>query len=95
MDLPPEVSAQSYRPVDRLRSLLLFARSLIDDLEGARLVAGFLPTKISNPTEFAQLILALAAHEMPQPWCHHMRILVREEAQPAPLSDNARTMAAA
>jgi tetratricopeptide (TPR) repeat protein len=95
LDLPPEVSAQSYRPVDRLRSLLLFARSLIDDLEGTRLVAAFLPTKISNPTEFAQLILAVAAHEMPQPWCHHMRILVREDAQLAPLSDNARTMTAA
>jgi tetratricopeptide (TPR) repeat protein len=32
---------------------------------------------------------------MPQPWCHHMRIVVREEAHKAPLSENVRTMVAA
>ncbi len=84
-ELPAEISNPRLPPVDRLRALLVFARSLIDDLEVTHLVAGFLPSKISDPQDFAQLILALAAHEMPQPWCHHMRILVREEAQPAPL----------
>jgi tetratricopeptide (TPR) repeat protein len=94
IDLPSEISVLAQKPVDRLRALLIFARSLIDDLESTRLIVGFLPAKISNPTDFAQLVLALAVHDMPQPWCHHMRILVREDAQHAPLSASVRTMTA-
>ncbi len=93
LELPSEVG-QSHRPVDRLRSLLLFARSLIDDLEVSHLVVGLLPSKIAQPQEFAELVLALAAHEMPRPWCHHMRIVVREESQQAPLSRARRTTSA-
>ena len=93
--LPPETT-DPWRPaVERLRTLLVFARSLIDDLESTRLVVGLLPNKIAKPLEFAQLVLALVVHDMPQPWCHHMRIVVREDAQQAPLSNSARTMTAA
>jgi hypothetical protein len=85
--LPPEITDARRPAVDRLRDLLLFARSLIDDVETSHLVVGLLPSKIAKPLDFAQLVLALAAHEMPQPWCHHMRIVVREEPPQAPLSE--------
>jgi len=92
----PREAVDPRRPaVDRLRALLVFARSLIDDLETTRLVVGLLPSKIAQPLEFAQLILALVEHQLPEPWCHHMRILVREEAYKSPLSESVRTLVAA
>ena len=93
--LPPEITDARRPAVDRLRGLLLFARSLIDDLETSHLVVGLLPSKIAKPLDFAQLVLALSAHEMPQPWCHHMRIVVREEPPQAPLSDQGQGTAGA
>ena len=92
-ELPPPIMDPRRPAVDRLRDLLVFARSLIDDLETSHLVVGLLPSKIANPLEFAQLVLALATLQMPLPWCHHMRILVREEPPLTPLSQDGQAMA--
>ena len=91
-DLPPSLLDERRPPVDRLRELFLFARDLIDDLEATRLVVGLLPSKIAAPLPYAQLIMALATHETPVPWCHHMRFIAREEAQQALLTEHARAM---
>jgi tetratricopeptide (TPR) repeat protein len=90
--VPPEVMSERRQPVDRLRDLFIFARSVIDDLETSRLVVGFLPSKIANPLAYAQLVMALVAHELPVPWCHHMRFLVTEDAAQALLTQHASTM---
>jgi tetratricopeptide (TPR) repeat protein len=91
-DVPPEILNERRPPTDRLRDLLLFARSLIDDLEATRLVVGLLPSEIRNHLAYTQLVIALAAHEMPVPWCHHMRIIVREDASQALLFQHAQAM---
>ena len=92
--LAPEITDVRRPPVERLRALLIFARSLIDDLETTHLIVGLLPSKIGKPLEFAQLVAALANMQMPNPWCHHMRILVREEPPETPLSQNSQVMPA-
>jgi tetratricopeptide (TPR) repeat protein len=79
-------------PVDRLRDLLIFARSLIDNLEVCHLVVGLLPSKVASPLPYAQFVMSLVAHEFPVPWCHHMRILAREEAGQALLSEHGRAL---
>ena len=92
-DLPAPMLEERRPPVDRLREMFLFARDLIDDLEASHLVVGLLPSKISAPLPYAQLIQALAAHETPVPWCHHMRFIVREESAEALLTQHAQAMA--
>ena len=91
-DLPPEILNERRSPAERLRDLLVFARSLIDDLEATHLVVGLLPSTIAGPLAYSQLVMALAAHEMPVPWCHHMRIIVREDASQALLSEHGRAL---
>jgi tetratricopeptide (TPR) repeat protein len=91
-DVPPAVLDERRPPADRLRDMFIFARSLIEDLEAAHLVVGFLPSEITNALPYAQLVMALVAHEMPVPWCHHMRIIAREDAGQALLSEHGRAL---
>jgi tetratricopeptide (TPR) repeat protein len=91
-DVPPEILNERRPPAERLRDLLLFARSLIDDIEATHMVVGLLPSAISNPLAYSQLVMALVAHEMPVPWCHHMRIVVREDARQALLFQHGQSM---
>lgn len=90
--LPAPVLDERRPPVERLRDLLMFARAVIDDLEASHLVVGLLPSKVAAPLPYAQLIMALATHEMPVPWCHHMRIIASEESAQALLTQHARAM---
>jgi tetratricopeptide (TPR) repeat protein len=81
--LPLELFDSQRSPVQRLKELMICARGLIPDLEEAHLVWGFLPGSIGDPVEYAALMVELLRFEMPFPWCHHMRVLVRETwAQP-------------
>src|SRR5258705_8131635 len=70
--LPAEI-AQPGRlgPVDRLRQLIIFSRSLMPTLEGCAVVWAFLPMKIANGAVYADFMSALWQHELPFPWCHH------------------------
>jgi tetratricopeptide (TPR) repeat protein len=89
---PATVSDERRPPVDRLRDLFVFARSVIDDLETSHLVVGLLPSKIASSLPYAQLVMALATHGFPVPWCHHMRIIVCEDASQALLAQHAQSM---
>jgi tetratricopeptide (TPR) repeat protein len=93
--LPPSLLDERRPPVDRLRELMIFARGLIEDLEATNAVFGFVPSKIGAPLPFAQMVLALVAHELPMPWCHHMRIIVCESASQALVFEHGKTMARA
>ena len=91
-ELPATVRDERRPPVDRLRELFVFERGLIADLEVAHLVVGLLPSRIADANAYAHLVMALVPHELPVPWCHHMRFVVREEASQALLSQNARAL---
>jgi len=77
--LPAEVaSAGRLPPVERLRQLIVFSRSLLPTLDGCAVVWAFLPTKIANGAAYADLMSALWQHELPFPWCHHVRMIMRD-----------------
>lgn len=91
-EVPARVTDQRLGAVPRLRALCEFARTLLLDLDESHLVVALLPTSIDEPFAFAQLVVALTEHELPVPWCHHMRFVVREEAQSAPLREQGQRL---
>ncbi len=90
---PPELlRARGGEPLTRLRALMTFARDLLPDLDEQRAVFGFLPSELQDPEAFATMVIALLRHELPTPWCHHMRVVVRELADRAVLHTRARAL---
>jgi len=77
--LPPEVKDAKSAPADRLRALMIFSRTLLPKLEGHAVVWTFFPMEVTAPVEYAALFESLLKHEMPYPWCHHLRVIIRDE----------------
>jgi len=76
-------------PQERLRELMCYARSAIEDPE-AVLVWTMMPLEVHDPVGWARLLTATLRHEFPGPWCHHMRVIVRDPEQcPLELSKDA------
>ena len=75
---PAALRDAALTPLRRLRELLIFGRSLLPAPEGMRVVWALFPLQIAAPVAYAELMHALLQHEHPFPWCHHMRIIVRE-----------------
>src|SRR5205085_2019989 len=90
--LPAPVLDGSKAPAARLRALLVFARSLIEDLDVSWLVVAFMPASIANGAHYAQLMLSVTEHDFPRPWCHHMRFFVREDVAYPALENNAKVL---
>jgi tetratricopeptide (TPR) repeat protein len=65
-------------PVERLKQLIIFSRGLLPTLEGCAVVWVFLPMTISNGAAYADLISGVWQHQLPFPWCHHVRLIVRD-----------------
>jgi len=90
--LPPApASLRDHRvpPDERLRQLMCYARSAIEDPE-AVLVWIMMPLQIHDPLAWAKLIAATLRHKFPRPWCHHLRAIVRDaEQRPLELSKDA------
>ena len=76
--LPAALRDEAGPPVERLRQLMIFARSLLPAPEGT-LVWVMLPSDIADRAAYARFVQQLVRHEFPFPWCHHMRILLRAE----------------
>jgi tetratricopeptide (TPR) repeat protein len=91
--LPAAVLESTNDPVARLRALCVFARSLIEDLDGSWLVVAFMPHAIAHGARYAQFVMAVMHHEFPRPWCHHMRFFVREDAADPALETHAKELA--
>src|SRR5438132_4345361 len=91
-ELPAELRQERRAPVDRLRDALVFERGLLADLEASRVVVGLFPSRIKDHAVYARFVMTLVEHQLPQPWCHHMRFIVREDARQALLSQHARTL---
>ncbi|HWL87876.1 MAG TPA: hypothetical protein VNO21_18860, partial [Polyangiaceae bacterium] len=77
--LPPATFDRGVAPIARMRALMDYARALSPNLDEVRLVWGLFPARIVDTAAYRAFILELATHEFPEPWCHHMRILVRDD----------------
>jgi len=90
--LPPAPgSLRNHRlpPDERLRELMCYARSAMEDPE-AVLVWIMMPLEVHDPLAYAKLLAATLRHKFPRPWCHHMRVIARDvEQRPLELSKDA------
>ena len=78
-ELPAEVLDGARRPVDRLQNLMIFARSLVPSLNGGLLVWVLFPSEVIDSASYTQFVRQLIQHQWPNPWCHHMRIIIRRD----------------
>jgi hypothetical protein len=83
--LPPAVASGQTPPVERLRALLTFSRSLVPVRDGVVTVWTLFPTEIEDPAAYAALFRDVLKHEFPFPWCHHLRVVLREDPAQRPL----------
>jgi len=86
--LPPELRNEAAPPSQRIRELMLFARSLLPTLDGALLVWVMLPLQIADQNAYATLMQQVLLHEFPFPWCHHIRCIVRGEPNDPALAES-------
>lgn len=77
--LPAAVTSGMTPPVERLRALMTFSRTLLPVPNAGLSVWVLFPTKIANQTEFAGLLRELLRHHFPFPWFHRLRFIVRED----------------
>ena len=73
-------------PVARLKELMTFSRSLLPTLNGCAVVWALLPMHIGDAGAYAAFMRSLWQHEFPFPWCHHVRMLVRDDFPAAALA---------
>ncbi len=85
-DIPTEILSEELDPVSRLRSLTVFSRELLPTPLGGNNVWIFFPMHIDNYIEYSVFFQNLLKHEFPNPWCHHLRFVVREDPSDSQLS---------
>ncbi len=90
--LPAEAVQPDEDPVRRMRALIGCARGIVPDVEGSHVVWGLLPSEISDAHGWARFVVDLMRHELPVPWFHHARLVVREHRDEPVLHRVARTM---
>src|SRR5260370_24909176 len=76
--LPPQLLDESRVPVQRLRELMAFSRSLLPQPEGCLVVWVLFPLQLADPIGYGELMRELLLHEYPFPWIHHIRLILRE-----------------
>jgi tetratricopeptide (TPR) repeat protein len=77
-ELPALVQSDGTSPGQRLRELMAFSRALLPDPDCV-VVWGFFPTKVADPVAHAALFAEVVRHEFPFPWCHHLRVILRDD----------------
>src|SRR5260370_37352570 len=77
--LPPQLLDESRVPVQRLRELMAFSRSLLPQPEGCLVVWVLFPLQLADPIGYGELMRELLLHEYPFPWFHHIRLILRED----------------
>lgn len=77
--IPSLVLDPSQLPVYRLKELMKFSRSLLPSEEGHLSIWGFFPNQIKDHGLYEEWVRRLIEHQFPFPWCHHMRIFLRDE----------------
>jgi tetratricopeptide (TPR) repeat protein len=79
-ELPAAVADPNAPADERLRELMIFSRSLLPTLEGGLVVWVFFPLQVLDPRGYGRLMSGILRHDFPFPWCHHMRVIAREDA---------------
>src|SRR5262245_61360565 len=77
--LPPVVGQEGLPAVLRMRELMTFSRSLLPQPDTQVVVWTLVPRRVAAPARYATFVRELLAHEWPVPWCHHMRVMVRDD----------------
>lgn len=85
-ELPGSVLSEETPPARRLQELMIFSRSLPPVREGCVVVWTFFPTQVLAPSAYADLFAQVVRHDFPSPWCHHIRILLRDDPADGTLS---------
>lgn len=80
-EVPANVRAAVGPPVQAMRNLMVYARSLIPHHSGL-LGWGLIPMEVVDPAGWTAFASELVKHEHPFPWCHHMRMYLRDMADP-------------
>jgi tetratricopeptide (TPR) repeat protein len=82
--IPRGILSEDAPPPQRLRQLAAFSRQLLPVPNGGNIVWAFYPLEIADHREYAELIRQVVEHDLPNPWCHHLRFIARDEpATPA------------
>lgn len=79
--LPPVCSDSTQMPETRLRAVMDHVRSFFPLENDNRLVWGFLPFTVSNPSDYQKLISFLAPITGFEPWMRGHRILLRDDRE--------------
>lgn len=90
-DVPAHVRAAGTAPSQRLRDLAAFSRELLPVPNGGNNVWTLYPLEITDPVAFAALMRDVLHHEMPFPWCHHLRFIIRDEPSSPALQSSLAT----
>lgn len=75
----PQALLRVQRPVERLRELMAYTRTLANAPNHC-VAWGLLPMRVADPDAYVHFVHELVQHEWPMPWCHHLRIFVREDS---------------
>jgi len=88
--LPAQIeSAVELPPVARLKELMTFSRSLLPTLNGCAVVWALLPMQVEDGDAYADFAWSLWQHQFPFPWCHHVRMIVRDDFATPALTETA------
>jgi tetratricopeptide (TPR) repeat protein len=79
IDIPEEILSDEAEPIHRLRLLTSFSRKLLPVSMGGNNVWIFFPMKIENDSAYTKFMHGFLSHTFPNPWCHHLRFIVRED----------------
>lgn len=85
-EVPATVYDENRTPLARLREVMQFSRSLLPAPEGHLAVWVFCPLQILNSLAYAQFVQALIEHDVASPWCHHIRMIIRDNKEAPALS---------
>jgi tetratricopeptide (TPR) repeat protein len=81
---PAQLHHEQASPVERVRAALVHARALMFARSDSQLLVGLLPDHAHDAEAYARFVRELLSHDVWQPWCHHMRFIVRDDvAAPA------------
>jgi tetratricopeptide (TPR) repeat protein len=82
--IPQRILSGDAAPAQRLRELAAFSRRLLPIPNGGNIVWTFYPLEVADYRGYARLMRQVVHHDFPNPWCHHLRFIIRDEpATPA------------
>jgi hypothetical protein len=77
--IPEDILSEETAPELRLRWLMAFSRRLLPAPNGGVVVWVFFPCDIADSLAFAALMREVMKHKRPFPWCHHLRVILRDD----------------